>query len=168
MSMKVLALLCSMIVLTAVGCSSVLEENNTSPAQQPVPAARPSLGSYQDFEDVLIPSEMDPDYKDSFVLETPNFKTGILRYEGRIDAVSLGNFFESNMPKDGWKLRSKMKYGRSILIFEKPNRDCIINIADETFKTVLEVMVAPRQDTEAPVIQPEEPVFEPLEQELPQ
>jgi hypothetical protein len=150
------------------GCSSVLEENNPDPARQAAQQSPAALGTYQDFEDVLIPSEMDPDYKNSFVFETPGFKTGILRYEGRVDAVSLINYFESNMPRDGWKLRSKMKYGRSILIFEKPNRDCIINISDETFSTVLEVMVAPRQDTEVPAVQPDVPVFEPLEQDLPQ
>ena len=84
--------------------------------------------------------------KSSFVFETPQFKTGIVTYKGRVDAVSLSNFFEKELPKDNWKLRSKMKYNRTILVFEKPDRDCIINIIDETFNTILEIMVAPRMD----------------------
>ena len=43
-------------------------------------------------------------------------------------------------------MRSKIKYTRTIMVFEKPDRDCIINIVDETFNTIVEVMVAPRMD----------------------
>jgi hypothetical protein len=104
------------------------------------------VGSYQEFDDVLIPNELALQGKSSFVFETPQFKTGIVVYKGRVDAVSLANFFEKELPKDNWRLRSKIKYNRTIMVFEKPDRDCVINILDDTFSTTLEIMIAPRMD----------------------
>ena len=132
------------VLMAAAGCSSLQKNKETSPA--PVAQQEP-LGSYHEFEDVLIPKDMELDTKRSFVFETPQYKTGILVYEGRVEAVSLSNFLEKNMIQDNWHMRSKMKYNRTIMVFEKADRDCIINIEDETFKTVLEVIVAPRMET---------------------
>lgn len=97
---------------------------------------------------------------------TPQFKAGILVYKGRVDYISLANFFENNMIKDNWNMRSKIRYSRTIMVFEKPDRDCIINIIDQTFNTVVEVMVAPRMDprTASGVRSGEVP----LERDLPQ
>lgn len=146
---KSLIFILALVVLMAVaGCSSLQKDKQTSPA--PVAKQQEPMGSYHEFEDVLIPKEMDLDPKRSFVFETPQFKTGILVYEGRVEAVSLANFVEKNMVQDNWRMRSKIKYNRTIMVFEKPDRDCIINIEDETFKTVLEVMMAPRMETAQP------------------
>lgn len=136
------------VLLAAAGCSTLQKDKETSPA--PRATAQEPLGSYHEFEDVLIPKEMELDAKRSFVFETPQFKTGILVYEGRVEAVSLANFMEKNMVKDNWHMRSKIKYNRTILVFEKPDRDCIINIEDQTFKTVLEVIVAPHNEETRP------------------
>ena len=145
---KALIITVALIVLVAVaGCSSLQKDKKSSPA--PAPQQEP-LGSYHEFEDVLIPKEMELDTKSSFVFETPQYKTGILVYEGRVEAVSLSNFIEKNMIQDNWRMRSKIKYNRTILVFEKPDRDCIVNIEDATFKTVLEVIVAPRLETAQP------------------
>jgi hypothetical protein len=52
------------------------------------------------------------------------------------------------------------------MVFEKPDRDCIINIYDETFNTIAEVMVAPRINSE-PAADLRTGVS-PLEQDLPE
>lgn len=160
----------AMVVVFAIsGCTSVLQDHGGTQegaVSKPAPATQ-AVGFYQEFDDVLIPNELELDDKASFVFETPQFKTGIVTYKGRVDAVSLSNFFEKELPKDNWKLRSKMKYNRTILVFEKPDRDCIINIIDETFNTILEIMVAPRMDPG--VSQQPAPVQSaPLEEGLPQ
>ena len=152
------------VLLAALAACATLSEKDTSEDADKSQKAE-SPGAYQDFDDVLIPKEMKLNDKDSFVFETPQFKTGVLIYTGRVDHVSLANFFETSMVNDNWRLRSKMKYGRTILVFEKPDRDCIINIIDQAFKTTLEVYLAPRYDTEAkPLIADPPPVEENLAQ----
>ncbi len=147
---KTLTIIMALAVLALLaGCEGTLQRNKqSSPA--PVTKQQEPMGSYHEFEDVLIPKEMELDTKRSFVFETPQYKTGILVYEGRVEAVSLSNFVEKNMIQDNWRMRSKIKYNRTIMVFEKPDRDCIINIEDETFKTALEVIVAPRLESAQP------------------
>lgn len=143
------AVLTLALVFMLSACSS-LQKKESETAKTSAPksgAASQPLGTYVEFEDVLIPRELELESKSSFVFETPQFKTGILVYKGRVDYVSLANFFEKNMIKDNWNMRSKIKYTRTIMVFEKPDRDCIINIIDQTFNTIVEVMVAPRMDS---------------------
>ncbi|WP_156939650.1 hypothetical protein [Desulfocurvus vexinensis] len=145
-----LAALAMVALLAASGCQSVLSDSSAGKPQtqsqaRSAPTTNP-VGSYQEFNDVLIPNELSLVGKSSFVFETPSFKTGIVVYKGRVDSVSLANFFEKELPKDNWRLRSRMKYNRTIMVFEKPDRDCIINIIDDTFSTLAEIIVAPRMD----------------------
>lgn len=159
-----LAALAMTVLLALGGCESALQNRDTDSAAATA-AAPAAVGTYQEFDDVLIPKDLELVDKSSFVFETPQFKTGILTYKGKVDAVSLANFFEKELPKDNWKLRSKMKYNRTIMVFEKPDRDCIINILDETFTTYLEIMIAPRNDTGTA---PREVNAPPVEENLPQ
>ncbi|BBD09389.1 hypothetical protein [Desulfovibrio ferrophilus] len=163
---KIFMITLAMVSLLVLGgCESALQSHGeNAPAKSTQSMSKP-VGMYQEFDDVLIPNDMDLDNKASFVFETPQFKTGIVTYKGRVDAVSLANFFEKELPKDNWRLRSKMKYNRTIMVFEKPDRDCIINIIDETFNTIVEIMVAPRQDSGAV---PQEVRTAPMEENLPQ
>ena len=101
-------------------------------------------GSYYDFDDILVPKEMKLIPQSSLLFETAQFKAGGIFYEGRVDPVSLFDFFMTNMPKDNWQLRSYFKYGRYILVFEKPDKDCIISIKDKALTTQLEMWITPR------------------------
>jgi hypothetical protein len=133
-----------MALILALAACSTLENKSSSPSSSPV-SKQAAMGAYHEFEDVLIPKDMDLNEKSSFVIQTVNFKSGILTYTGRVDPISLSNFFEANMAQDNWKQRSKMRYQtRTLLVFEKPDRDCIINIEDKTFNTQMEVIVAQR------------------------
>lgn len=166
---KIFVATLAMVSLLALGgCESALQNHGGQSSVPEAPTVSSSksnsLGNYQEFDDVLIPNEMELDQKSSFVFETPQFKTGIVTYKGRVDAVSLANFFEKELSKDNWRLRSKIKYSRTLMVFEKPDRDCVINIIDETFNTVVEIMVAPRQDTGST---PMEMQSAPMEENLP-
>lgn len=111
-------------------------------SQQSSPEAYEELNYYYDFEDVLVPKELKLDAGDSFVFETPQFKTGILKFNGRVDSFSLVDYFNTNLAKDGWNKHSSYKAKKSILVYEKPNKSCFISVLDESFSnTKVEILV---------------------------
>ncbi len=97
---------------------------------------------YYEFGDVLIPSELELVKKSSFVFQTPGFSAGVLSLKGRIEISSLISFFENNMAKDNWRPVSSFKSTRTIMLFKKENRWCIISITED-YNTYVEVWVAP-------------------------
>ncbi len=107
------------------------------------PPVEPLATYYYDFNDILIPKEMILDSHKSLLFETPQIKAGLLCFSGRFNAVSLFNFFRSNMINDGWHERSYFKYGRFIIVFEKPNKDCIMSISEDGRNTDLEIWITP-------------------------
>ncbi len=130
------------MVLSAGGCSSLTQKDDTTTA----PSAKTGSGVpalYYDFGDVLVPKELKVDKKSSFIYKTEGFSAGVLVLKGRIETSSLISFFESNMAKDGWKILSSFKSGRTMLLFQKAHRWCVMNITDERFNTYVEIWVAP-------------------------
>lgn len=138
--------LLAVFFLTA--CSSKQPGPTNDMASQAASPQEPT-SHYYDFDDILVPNEMELDPQKSFVFEGPQVKAGVLVFKGRVDSVSLTNFFVNNMIKDGWRLGSSFKYRRTILVFNKPDKDCIINIIDDRFSTFLEIWIAPREGASA-------------------
>ncbi len=109
-------------------------------------APAPSTGSrpqYLDFPDIPIPSELDLVSKDSYVFQSGAMKSGVLTLRGRVDVNSLINFFSMALPRDGWKPKGQFRYRRSALIFEKPDKTCVILLSEGTIWTTAEIYVAP-------------------------
>lgn len=98
---------------------------------------------YYDFGDVLIPGELKIDKKSSFVFGAANSSAGVISLKGRVEISSLLSFFSSNMQKDNWKEIAFFKSTRSVIIYEKTNRYCVINISEKQFYTYVEIWVAP-------------------------
>ncbi len=98
---------------------------------------------YHDFGDVLIPGEMQVEKRSSFIYRTPGFSAGVLSLKGRVDMNSLVTFFDSNMPKDGWRPVSSFRSPRTIMLFNKDNRWCVIGITEREFSTIAEIWVSP-------------------------
>ena len=98
---------------------------------------------YYDFGDVLIPKELKIDKGSSFIYSAPGFSAGVLALSGRVNVSSLCSFFEENMAKDNWKLVVSFKSPRTLMLFQKENRWCVINITDGKFSTEVEIWVAP-------------------------
>ena len=141
MGLAVLGLMIAMAISVG-GCSSLTKKDNTATA----PSAKSSSGVpalYYDFGDVLVPKELKVDKKSSFIYQTEGFSAGVLVLKGRIDTSSLISFFENNMVKDNWQSISSFKSKRTMLLFQKVHRWCVINITDETFNTYVEIWVAP-------------------------
>ena len=100
---------------------------------------------YHEFEDILIPKQLKIDKQSTYLIQTPGFLTGVIALKGRVERNSLIAFFKNNMAKDNWRSISSFKSPRTstILLFQKQNRWCVININEKTFKTYVEIGVVP-------------------------
>ena len=90
----VIALILSLIWMLPSGCAWVQKKEPSSAAD-----AKPRA-SYQDFEDILIPSELSLDKKNSFVYAAGRSRVGLLTLEGRVEPGSLADFFQNNLPRE--------------------------------------------------------------------
>ena len=130
------------VVFSAGGCSSLSKKDDkaTAPASKTSSAV---AARYYDFGDVLVPKELKVDKKSSFIYQTSGFSAGVLVLKGRIETSSLISFFETNMAKDNWNIISSFKSERTMLLFQKTHRWCVMSITDEAFNTYVEIWVAP-------------------------
>ena len=139
---KILRLLAIIVMLVFVssGCATSSQKNEDSAT---VDKGRGYTPVYYDFGDVPIPPELKLNTKSSFVYRTSGFSAGVLDLKGRVEMSSLIKYFENNMTRDKWQPVSSFKSYRTILLFQKENRWCVINITDERANTHVEIWVAP-------------------------
>ena len=124
-----------------IGCGSSVKERRGETAE----GSEMGVGKYYFFDDILIPKELSYDEDESFVYETPEFKTGSMVFtKWRLDPNSLVDFFTYYMEKDDWKLVNSFRGAESILNFSKPDKVCIIKISETWYgTTVTEIRVGP-------------------------
>ena len=103
------------------------------------------VGKYYFFDDVLIPKDLSFEQDDSFVYETPQFKTGSMIFKKWwLDPGSVVDFFMYNMEKDNWKLVNSYRGKESTLNFSKPDKTCTIKVTGKwNGTTVVEIRVGP-------------------------
>ena len=77
------------------------------------------------------------------MVQSGSIKTGILTLRGRVDLNSLISFFQMAMPRENWKPKGAFRYQRSVLIFEKPDRICVIRLYEDIIYTYVEIFVTP-------------------------
>ena len=107
---------------------------------------------YYDFGDVLVPRELSVDDDATYVIESSGFRTGVMTLSGRVEKTSLVNFFKNNMVKDRWTLIASFRTPkRSILLFQKGNRWCVINVLDHAMSTEVEIGVVPTNSSQGGV-----------------
>jgi hypothetical protein len=128
------------------GCSALKTKKSSSTSEVVVKMDKGDAPLYYDFGDILIPSELKVDKKSSYIVQSPGFLTGILALRGSVERNSLFFFFENNMAKDNWRKRTLFKSPRTstIMLFQKENRWCVININENSYNTYVEIGVAPR------------------------
>lgn len=138
----VLVLFC----IFAVGCSTLEKKNidRTASSSDPKPDKKEDKNKplYYEFSDVLIPAQLTPIQDSSFVYQTAGLSAGVMTFKGRVEMSSLVTFFERNMRKDNWRRVSVFKSPRTILLFQKDNRWCVIHIT-AGYKTDVTIWVAP-------------------------
>jgi len=152
--MRRLRLLQWMLLLVAVlalaGClgfgrSEVVEDE--SPA---APVAPP--GARFDFEDIQVPGGLKMNPEGRFIYETESIKTGVITFTGGGAATETLGFFQANMPKDGWSHLAGFKSSKSILIYTKPKKVCLIIVepARGAYESKVEIWVAPLKAGQEP------------------
>jgi len=148
---RLLVWLLSLLLLVGSGCAALKKsEDNSGGVEEKKSEVKGPAPVYYDFADILIPAELSLDKKNSFVYSTPSFSAGVLVFEGYVQGESLINFFTTNMPRDGWILKSSFRYRRVILNFEKDQRSCLVSVAEYPLKTRVEIWVAPQLSATMP------------------
>jgi hypothetical protein len=144
------------LILLFSGCTKRVQTRSTG-EEGPTP-----IVTIREFPDVPIPNELDLDAQGSFVYMTPEFATGNMVYNGNVDYDSLLKFFEETMPKNGWMLQASLKYTRTLLLYHKENRICLIQMEINALNIRVEIWVAP---LETPKYEPlMEPMAEPAQE----
>jgi len=129
----------SMMIIITSGCLTPGTKNVKN--NRPKAGIRQPSSLYYDFGDVLIPKELKIDQKPSFIYRTGGYACGLMILTGHVELTSLINFFSNNMVKDNWRLLSTFKSPRTLLLFQKDNRWCIITITEGGFASSSEVAI---------------------------
>jgi hypothetical protein len=140
-TMGIFALIASVSLIFIAGCAEMSGGRDGFPGQT---RNREKLPAYHDFNDVLIPPGYKLDKKSTFVFQTPGFSAGVLVFRGKIRLSPLIRFFNENMGEDNWRLISSFKSPRTLLIYNKENRWCVINIS--TGDSKVEIWLAPTME----------------------
>ncbi len=129
------------------GCAWFQKE---TPAPQPTSSQTASSGAsvapapmFYDFPDIPVPGEIKLQRDDSTVFQAGGVKTGLLVFKGRVDPQSLINFFKVSLAREKWTLKGSIRYRKSLLLFQKENRFCVIHIYERRFSTWVEIYVVP-------------------------
>lgn len=139
--LTIFAFILAAIVLCA-GCASDGSFSNPFETATPTPGGNYYFG---EFSDVPIPNDMSESSGDTFIAaHQSGIKSGVQKFTGRVDAISLIKTMRRNMADHGWTLRSLLRSTESVLVFEKPEKICSIQISDGTFSTAMRIFLSPR------------------------
>ena len=134
------------LLAIGVGCSGFKSNVNGSASTATAGKTSDTLPFYHDFGDVAVPKQLSVIDKSTYIIEKASgYPEGILALKGRVTRNSLISYFKNGMASDNWQLVALFKSPRinSILLFQKQNRRCIINIQEKDFLTYVQIAVAP-------------------------
>ncbi len=100
--------------------SQTTQAQDTGPAYEPYHPA--------DFNEILIPGELNWNREESMTINTDSFAGGILKFSGRVEVNSLTDFFVNTMKKNGWTLKGSVKSDDVLLAFTREGGTCMIKI----------------------------------------
>ncbi|WP_319582734.1 hypothetical protein [uncultured Pseudodesulfovibrio sp.] len=124
-----------LLPLLIVGALAACTTTSASSSKSEQPAAQnyQEPDYYLDFDDIMIPKEIDYQNDGSYKLDNSKFRASIMKFKGRVEIPELVQYFINNMTKDNWTLVSNNKASSvQFLTFEKYNKSCVIEI-DDTF-----------------------------------
>ncbi|HAA02563.1 MAG TPA: hypothetical protein DCZ69_13300 [Syntrophobacteraceae bacterium] len=132
------------------GCASTPWSSDSGappPASSSASSSAPEGGQKRslasEFPDVMVPHELELVPKATYVFQGPKTKAGVLVYRGRVDGRSVFDFFQTSMPRENWQFKGGFQTKRSVLVFEKPDKICLIAIYEDLYYTYLEVYLTP-------------------------
>ena len=136
-----------MVLLTiGIGCSGFKSNKGGSGSSSSSDKANNTLPFYHDFGDIPVPPELSVIDESTYIIEkSAGYPEGILALKGQVTRNSLLTYFKNGMTSDNWQLVTLFKSPRinSIMLFQKQNRRCIINIQEKDFVTYVQIAVAP-------------------------
>ena len=130
------------LILMGLAACSAFDKGTAKPAE-----AQKRLPDVREFEDVLIPREMDIDKDASAIYRREGMTAGLLRMAGRVEMNSLMRYFQNNMTNEGWRLVSQFRSPHTLMLFQKGNRMAVIAIEDADFQTFADVWVIPLNES---------------------
>jgi hypothetical protein len=112
---------------------------------KPEPARLPDQ---REFDDVMIPRDMEIDKEASAVYRREGMSLGILRMSGRVDGSSLLRYFQNNMTAEGWRQVSMLRAPQSLMVFQKANRMAVLAVDDsDMMATYADLWVVPLNES---------------------
>ena len=124
-----------LIVAMFAGCTTTGTSSSVDKSGQDAEARYQEPDYYLDFDDIMIPKEIDYVNDDSYKLDNAKFRASIMKFKGRVEVLELVQYFVNNMTKDNWTLISNNKASSvHVMNFEKYNKSCVIQI-DDSFAT---------------------------------
>ena len=143
--MRTLKFLVFGLLIASFGCANIMGNSSSSSAPQTPPPSSEQSSFYYDFNDIRVPEEMEIQTDKSSLTPVAGGKSGLMRFKGRVEPISMFEYFSNTMPKDGWTLLTYQKYQRFFLVFTKDTRVAVISMGeDPIYYTWLEIWVTPR------------------------
>ena len=145
-----LVLIMVFFMFAITGCQ-YMEQSVKS--DQPVAEAKatPQMANFQ-FEDLPIPNNLKIINDDSFVYETNNYRTGIIKYQGEDNFKNVGNFFKGELPKYNWNLVNSIEFKKVMqLIFVKPDWITVIYLEQDGSNVIVTVTIGPKSEAESEI-----------------
>jgi len=79
----------------------------------------------------------------SHVYQSGQNKVGLQVFRGRVELASLIKFFQLGLPHHGWTPKGECHHYQSLLIFEKADKTCIIELYSDLFSAYAKIWVIP-------------------------
>lgn len=144
--MRMLSRLVLVLLVLGMFAGCTAAKTSSGSGAEPVEHTYENPNFYYDFDDILIPKELNFQADESHVLDNKKFRVGIMRFTGRVEISDLIQFFINNMAKDNWERTATVKGKISVLTFEKFNKSCVIKIDDSFASSTVTVIAAESKD----------------------
>lgn len=117
------------VTIMLSGCFGT-SSKSVDPARDNEMAAVTSM--VESYGDIELPIEMTLVAEKSMAMRTDSFQGGIHIYRGRVQIASLRDYIIASMRNHKWKLVGEASYQNVMLAFTKPNKTCMVVLADDS------------------------------------
>lgn len=131
--------ICYLLIANLTGCASTSNSDKdiSSPALLEPQAVLK-------FSDLPVPVGLKLVPQDSYSFESAGVRVALLKYQGKINADQVVNFYKEQMPMFNWSLLNSIEYGQRLLNFEREQETCIVNILPKGGATVVTISLGPK------------------------